>query len=111
MHEPLTIGFPVIDAAPWCLSLRGPAPAILLECNPIPPLKTHCLVVGQLRDGRKLQFTIPMHVWREALRRPVQFVSVQPDAIGAATGVLYGPDGNPLPHISLKRGSNGSHTV
>jgi hypothetical protein len=114
----LRIAFPVVDAAPYCMSLRGPALAIILTCEPILPAGLlrdpvpHCKVIGQLQGGRKVEFTIPLHVWREALANPVLFHSSQPDSIGAATGVLYGPDGKPLPRLALPvRGSNGLDTV
>jgi hypothetical protein len=105
MGAPLRIAFPVIECGPYCLHFRGPA--ILLHCEPIAPAHPlrdpvpHCRVVGQLQDGKQVQFTIPLHVWRDALKRPTLFYAAPGDSIGARAGVLIGPDGQPLKRVDV----------
>lgn len=98
--NPLRIAFPVVDCTPYCLHFKGPA--ILLHCNPIAPAHPlrnpdpQCRVIGQLQDGKQIEFTIPMHVWQDALKRPVLFHAGPSDSIGARAGVLVDAHGQPI---------------
>lgn len=100
----LRIAFPVLDdCAPYSLHFRGPA--ILLNCEVIAPAHAlldpvpHCKVIGQLQDGKQIEFTIPLKVWTECLAKPVTFLAAN---LGPTkSGVLFGPDGNPLKRLGV----------
>jgi hypothetical protein len=100
----LRIAFPVLDdCAPYCLHFRGPA--ILLNCEVIAPAHAmldpnpHCKVIGQLQDGRQVEFTIPLKAWQEALAKPVTFMAANGGP--ARAGVLFGADGQPVKRVGV----------
>lgn len=94
----LRIAFPVVDAGQYCLSIPRGTPAILIGCQTIEPgpapdifrknERPQCNVIGQLQTGRKIQFTIPLDVWMDAVRNAVTFISIEKDSIGAPTIAL-----------------------
>lgn len=97
----LRIGFPVIDCGPYCLEASGPA--IILSMSPIPEATIqrdpvpHVKVIGQLQTGVKVEFTVPLAVYRAAYENPVLFTSDFARAISAAPmGLLFDKNGRPL---------------
>ena len=101
MRPSLRIGFPVVDCGPWCLEARGPA--IILQLAPIAEATPqrdsvpHVRVIGQLQNGQKVEFTLPLAEYRRAFENPVMFTSDFAHAIGAAPmGLLFDKNGRPL---------------